>query len=121
MGFGLGYQALGMLLLFDRGFIALGNVVLTVGVIIFFGPQRMYQLLFKRASGIGALLYTMGTILILNRVVVIGELLQFLGLLSFFKPFASLIAIFVRRIPLLGPPLATLLTSVGQKSDTSME
>ncbi|TNJ30624.1 putative Got1 family protein [Giardia muris] len=123
MGFGLGYQALGMLLLFDRGFIALGNIVLTVGVIVFFGPQRIYHLLFKKASSIGIIFYATGMILVLRRVVVLGGILQVLGLLSFFRPFTSLLVIFIRRIPVLGPPLAALIISIGNgtRDDTSRD
>ena len=81
-GLGLGFLLLGMLLLFDSGLLAIGNILFLVGLALlvgiakfleFFNPMR------KKGKPRGVACFVLGVLLVLWRWSVIGMLLELFG------------------------------------------
>ncbi|ESU35001.1 putative Got1 family protein [Giardia duodenalis] len=111
LGCGLMFSALGLVLLLDRGFLALGNLVSTAGVIIFLSPSRFYKLFLRGSSLIATSLYMLGLILVLSRYVVVGGVVQMLGFLLLFKPFMAIFGFLLKGLPLVGGMVADTASS----------
>ncbi|EFO60814.1 Got1 family protein, putative [Giardia lamblia P15] len=105
------FSALGLVLLLDRGFLALGNLVSTVGVIIFLSPSRFYRLFLHGSSLIATSLYMLGLILVLSRYVIVGGVVQTLGFLLLFKPFMATFGFLLKGLPLIGGVVADTVSS----------
>lgn len=102
LGCGFLFTILGLLLLMDRGFLALGNLVSTVGVIVFLSPSRFYKVFLHGSSLIATFLYTVGFMLVLSRYVIAGGVIQTLGFLLLFKPFMATFGFLFKGLPFIG-------------------
>ena len=102
LGCGCMFTMLGLLLLMDRGFLALGNLVSTAGIIVFLSPSRFHKVFLRGSSLIATLLYTLGFVLVLSRYVIIGGTVQALGFLLLFKPFMATFGFLLKGLPFIG-------------------
>ncbi|KAI3404754.1 GOT1 [Candida oxycetoniae] len=110
--FGVGFTAggiffflFGIITFFDPGFLALGNLLFIIGLILIIGPQRTL-LFFTRPTKIrGTVFFALGIILILLKRSFIGFILESFGILGLFGDFFGTIVQFLRSIPYIGDVL----------------
>lgn len=111
LGCGFMFTILGLLLLMDRGFLALGNLVSTMGVIVFLSPSKFYKVFLHGSSLIATFLYTIGFVLVLSRYVIMGGVVQTLGFLLLFKPFMATFGFLFKGLPFIGGIVAGTISS----------
>jgi hypothetical protein len=88
-GLGLAFLLLGMLLLFDSGLLAIGNVLFLVGLALLVGVAKFLEFfnpMRKKGKPRGVACFVLGVLLVLWRWPVVGMLLEIFGL---FEMFAS--------------------------------
>jgi hypothetical protein len=91
---------------FDSGFLALGNVLFIIGLVLIIGPQRTITF-FTRPNKIrGSLCFLIGILLILIKRSFIGFILESFGILGLFGDFFGTIVQFLRSIPFIGDVLS---------------
>lgn len=105
---GLAFNTLGLLMAFDRGFLALGNVLMTTGMLVFLGVHQAYRVFFSGSSVFATLAYFAGLVLVLLKYVILGGILQVSGFFCLFRPFAMVYSSLLARLPLVGPVFALL-------------
>ncbi|XP_010549807.1 PREDICTED: vesicle transport protein GOT1 isoform X2 [Tarenaya hassleriana] len=101
-GFGVFFSFLGVIFFFDKGFIAMGNILFFAGVTLTIGVKSAMQLFTKRRNFKGTISFGLGFLLVLIGWPVTGMLLETYGFIVLFSGFWPTLAVFLQRIPLLG-------------------
>ncbi|CAM9112013.1 unnamed protein product [Scytosiphon promiscuus] len=105
---------LGVVLLFDAGLLAMGDVLFLAGITMTIGVRRTLVFFFKRKQVRGNLFFFGGIALVFLRWPVIGMGLQAFGFLNLFGPFIPIAVQALRTTPVLGnllnlPVVSTLV------------
>lgn len=108
--FGVAFTSLGVLLLFDKGLLAMGNVLFLAGVTLIIGPSRSVRFFFQKKKARGSGFFFAGMFLVLFGVPIIGVGLELFGFFALFGDFVPVVIAFLRRTPVVGnvlnmPPL----------------
>lgn len=106
---GIAFIMLGMMMFFDRSFIAMGNALFLTGLLLCLGMKRTITLFLRREKLRGSICFFLGFFcVIIMRWGLIGMLLQGFGAISLFIPdrslFPSLLAM-ARQLPVVGKVL----------------
>eukprot|EP00798_Chlamydomonas_sp_ICE-L_P005779 gene5779-6001_t len=96
------FTILGMLMLFDRGLIAMGNLLFIAGLATTIGFQSMITFFMKRKNRRGSIFYLGGCAFVLYGWSVVGLLLESYGFFLLFCEFFPTMLQFARRVPILG-------------------
>jgi len=100
--FGLVFMVLGVLLFFDAGFIAIGNILFLAGITTVIGFLRTI-LFFKRKQKIfGTLCFFTGIFLVFIKWPMIGIFIELFGFINLFGDFFPVILSFMRNLPIIG-------------------
>jgi len=83
-GFGCVFLLLGVILLFDRVLLALGNLVLLAGLILLIGPTKTVRFFTSRAKIRGSICFLVGIVLCLVGWPVIGMIVEIFGIMNLF-------------------------------------
>ncbi|KAL8161782.1 hypothetical protein V2J09_013271 [Rumex salicifolius] len=111
VGFGIFFTFLGVVLFFDKGLLALGNILWLIGVSILLGRQSMLKLLTSRVNYKGSLCFFGGLFFLFVRWPLLGIILEIYGCFLLFgsslkKNFSSgfwpTMRIFLSQIPGVG-------------------
>ncbi|XP_078172680.1 got1/Sft2-like vescicle transport protein family isoform X1 [Carex rostrata] len=102
IGFGIFFSFLGVILFFDRGLLALGNLFFLSGVGLLLGFQYMLQLFTSTRNLKGSIPFFLGIFLILVRWPILGIIMEIYGSFVLFSGFAPSIKVFLCQIPVLG-------------------
>ena len=97
---------LGVLLLFDRALLTLGNVLFTAGIFLIMGPHRFWAFFIAKKRVRASVLYFSGILLVVLRWCCIGIILQGFGALNLFGNFIPIALTALRNIPIIGPILS---------------
>jgi len=113
-GFGCVFLLLGVLLLFDRVLLALGNMVLLAGLVLLIGPKKTVRFFTSKAKIRGSVCFLLGILLCLIGWPVVGMLLELFGIMNLFGNLFPILLTFLRQLPLVGallrlPVVASLL------------
>eukprot|EP00123_Amoebidium_parasiticum_P006614 comp17527_c0_seq1/m.17075 comp17527_c0_seq1/g.17075 ORF comp17527_c0_seq1/g.17075 comp17527_c0_seq1/m.17075 type:complete len:139 (-) comp17527_c0_seq1:871-1287(-) len=114
-GFGLFFLVFGSLAVFDRGLLALGNILLVAGLATVNGMQKTVIKFFGSTQRLpGAVLFLGGAVLVGLGYAAVGLVVEVVGLVHLFWEAIPLTISYVRRLPVLGallsyPPLAQVL------------
>ncbi|KAI0494118.1 hypothetical protein KFK09_024249 [Dendrobium nobile] len=100
--FGFLFTFLGVLLFFDRGLLALGNIFFLFGVALLIGWQSMWQLFSKKVNYKGSIPFFLGLFLIFVGWPVIGIIFEIYGSVLLFSGYWSSAKVFLYQIPVLG-------------------
>ncbi|KAG2652158.1 hypothetical protein PVAP13_1NG339600 [Panicum virgatum] len=79
VGFSILFSFLGVILFFDRGLLALGNIFFLTGVGLLLGWQSMWQLFTKKANLKGSVPFFIGLFLLFVRWPVAGIIMELYG------------------------------------------
>ena len=117
-GFGSAFLFLGVILLFDKGLLAIGNVLFISGLACVIGLERTFRFFFQwhKAKGSGA--FFGGILVVLLGWPMVGMCIELYGFIVLFSGFFPVAVNFLRRIPVVGsllnlPWIGTYLDSLG--------
>lgn len=110
-GFGMFFLFLGILFLFDKGLLAIGNILFITGICLIIGLERTIKFFFGPLKLKGSLFFFGGVIIVLIGWPLIGMLVEIYGFIALFGGFLPVVVNFLKRIPFLG----TLLSLPGIK------
>ncbi|XP_011073777.1 vesicle transport protein GOT1 isoform X2 [Sesamum indicum] len=102
IGFGIFFSFLAIVLFFDRGLLALGNIFWLTGVAILLGWRSTLQLFTNRRNYKGSLSFLLGIFFIFVRWPVVGILVEIYGCFVLFGGFWPSIKVFLYQIPVFG-------------------
>ncbi|KAK1408070.1 hypothetical protein QVD17_39702 [Tagetes erecta] len=101
-GFGVFFSFLGIVLFFDKGLLAIGNILFISGVIITIGIKSSLQFFMKRSNLKGTISFGVGFFFVIIGWPVIGMALETYGFIILFSGFWPTLAVFVQKIPVIG-------------------
>jgi len=122
-GFGVSFILLGMILLFDKGLLAIGNILFIVGLTFVIGIERTLRFFFQLHKIKGTACFFGGIIIVLFGWPIIGMIVELYGFVSLFGGFLPVAINFLRRVPVLGtilnlPGLRQLLDRIAPPSNS---
>ncbi|XP_041989130.1 vesicle transport protein GOT1B [Aricia agestis] len=101
-GFGMTFLFLGVLLLFDKGLLAIGNILFICGLACVIGLQRTFFFFFQRHKVKASVAFFGGIIIVLLGWPMIGMIAEIYGFLLLFRGFLPAAINFLRMVPVLG-------------------
>ncbi|KAK4534085.1 hypothetical protein CDCA_CDCA01G0110 [Cyanidium caldarium] len=101
------FYTLGVVLLFDKGLIALASVLFTSSLFLILGLNRAVRFFFVRRKWRASGCFFGGFALVLLGWPALGTLVQAVGALQLFFSFLPIALTFLRQVPGLGPLLET--------------
>ncbi|KAL2901614.1 Vesicle transport protein GOT1 [Bienertia sinuspersici] len=101
-GFGVFFTFLGVFFMFDKGLIAMGNILFLSGVALTIGPKSTLLFFMKPQNFKGTIALGVGFFFVLIGWPIIGMLLETYGFFVLFSGFWPTLAVFLQRIPVLG-------------------
>lgn len=101
-GFGIAFLFLGVLLLFDKGLLAIGNILFIVGLSCVIGLERTFRFFFQRHKARASTAFFGGIVVVLLGWPLIGMILETYGFVLLFSGFFPAAVNFLRRVPILG-------------------
>ncbi|KAG7653213.1 Vesicle transport protein Got1/SFT2-like [Arabidopsis suecica] len=102
IGFGLSFTFLGVILYFDRGLLALGNLFWLIGVGLLLGWQSTWRVFTNVNNLRGTVCFVLGLFLIFVRWPIVGIILEIYGVIVLFGGFWSTVKAFLSQIPFVG-------------------
>lgn len=101
-GFGAFFTFLGVIFLFDKGLLAIGNILFLSGLALTIGPKSTLQFFTKRQNFKGTISFGVGFFFVLIGWPVLGMILESYGFIVLFSGFWPTLVVFAQRIPVLG-------------------
>lgn len=101
-GFGMTFLFLGVLLLFDKGLLAIGNILFISGLGCVIGLQRTLLFFFQRHKLKASVAFFGGITIVLLGWPMIGMIAEMYGFLLLFKGFLPSAVNFLRMMPVVG-------------------
>ncbi|KAL3815222.1 hypothetical protein ACJIZ3_016490 [Penstemon smallii] len=105
IGFGVIFTLIGLVLFFDKGFLAMGNILVFCGVVLTVGPKSALQFFIKPLNLKGSFFLIVGFFLVVMGWPIVGMIVETYGFVFLLSGFSQKIAIFARKVPILGPML----------------
>mmetsp|Transcript_29291 Transcript_29291/g.75493 ORF Transcript_29291/g.75493 Transcript_29291/m.75493 type:complete len:160 (+) Transcript_29291:186-665(+) len=96
---------LGMLLFFDGGLLAIGNLLFISGFPLLIGVSRTLSFFSKRDKLPGTICFFLGIVLVFARWPRIGILVEGFGIINLFGNFFPIVLAFARRLPYISKVL----------------
>eukprot|EP01088_Endostelium_zonatum_P010995 TRINITY_DN24738_c0_g1_i1.p1 TRINITY_DN24738_c0_g1~~TRINITY_DN24738_c0_g1_i1.p1 ORF type:complete len:142 (+),score=17.47 TRINITY_DN24738_c0_g1_i1:109-534(+) len=101
-GFGLFFTFFGVVLLFDRGLLAIGNLLFLMGVTLVIGLKKTWNFFFQRRKIRGTVCFFGGILLVIFRYAAIGIIIEIFGFVNLFGNFFPHVFAFLRNMPVIG-------------------
>ncbi|KAM8719258.1 hypothetical protein ACLKA7_011897 [Drosophila subpalustris] len=96
-GFGISFLFLGMLLLFDKGLLAIGNILFIAGLGCVIGVERTLRFFFQRHKVKGTTAFFGGIVIVLLGFPIIGMIIESYGFFALFRCVRIMFFIFVKQ------------------------
>ncbi|XP_050676460.1 vesicle transport protein GOT1B [Leptidea sinapis] len=128
-GFGMTFLFLGVLLLFDKGLLAIGNILFISGLACVIGIQRTFFFFFQRHKIKATIAFFGGITIVLLGWPMFGMIAEMYGFLLLFRGFLPAAVNFLRMVPVFGsllnlPIIRGIVDRIagdnGRNMDTSM-
>ncbi|PSS09666.1 Vesicle transport protein [Actinidia chinensis var. chinensis] len=100
--FGIFFSFLGVIFFFDKGLLAMGNILFLSGVMLTIGLKSSLQFFMKRSNFKGTISFGSGFFLLVIGWPVVGMILEAYGFIILFSGFWPTLAVFLQKIPILG-------------------
>ncbi|XP_048728808.1 vesicle transport protein GOT1B-like [Ostrea edulis] len=101
-GFGIAFLFLGVLFLFDKGLLAIGNILFICGLAFVIGLERTFRFFFQRHKLKATGFFVGGMLIVLLGWPVIGMCVEMYGFFLLFSGFFPVAVNFLRRVPIIG-------------------
>ncbi|GAB2273684.1 Golgi Transport [Dionaea muscipula] len=101
-GFGIFFTFLGVIFLFDKGLLAMGNILFLSGVALTIGVKSTLQFYMKPQNYKGTISFGVGFFFVIIGWPILGMILESYGFIILFSGFWPTLAVFLQRIPVLG-------------------
>ncbi|KAK4850021.1 hypothetical protein QYF36_003101 [Acer negundo] len=101
-GFGIFFSFLGIILFFDKGLLAMGNILFFSGVTLTIGLKSTMQFFMKRQNFKGTISFGAGFFFVVIGWPIFGMILEAYGFIILFSGFWPTLVVFLQRIPILG-------------------
>ncbi|KAM0935474.1 putative vesicle transport protein, Got1/SFT2 [Dioscorea sansibarensis] len=101
-GFGMFFSFLGIIFFFDKGLLAMGNILFVSGVMLTIGLKSTLQFFTKPKNYKGTISFGIGFLLVLMGWAVTGMILEAYGFIILFSGFWPTLSVFLQRIPIIG-------------------
>ncbi|KAJ9598437.1 hypothetical protein L9F63_010881 [Diploptera punctata] len=95
----------GVLLLFDKGLLAIGNILFISGLACVIGLERTFRFFFQRHKVKASIAFFGGIIVVLLGWPLVGMIIETYGFVLLFSGFFPVAINFLRRVPVLGTVL----------------
>ncbi|KAF6027110.1 GOLT1B [Bugula neritina] len=105
-GFGFVFLFLGVVLLFDKGLLAIGNILFLAGLAFLIGLDRTFRFFFQTHKWRGTAFFLGGIFIVLCGWPMIGMIVECYGFFLLFGGFIPVAINFLMRIPVLGTLLS---------------
>ncbi|KAI9301489.1 vesicle transport protein [Cunninghamella echinulata] len=103
--FGLFFMFMGVMMLFDSGLLAIGNILFLSGIGAIIGPKSTLVFFTRKEKLRGTICFLGGIFLVLSKYPIIGFLVEIFGFLNLFGDFFPIVFGFLKRLPIIGPIL----------------
>ncbi|RVX14405.1 Vesicle transport protein GOT1 [Vitis vinifera] len=100
--FGVFFSFLGIVFLFDKGLLAMGNILFISGVTLTIGLKSTVQFFMKRQNYKGTISFGVGFFFVIIGWPILGMMLEAYGFIVLFSGFWPTLAVFLQKIPFLG-------------------
>jgi Got1/Sft2-like family len=114
-GFGITFLFLGVLLIFDRGLLAIGNILFISGLTCIIGFKRTYNFFFQRHKVKATVAFFVGIAVVLIGYPLVGIIIESYGFILLFSGFLPAALEFMKRVPgisfILNLPIISSLVS----------
>ncbi|XP_052223920.1 vesicle transport protein GOT1B-like isoform X2 [Dreissena polymorpha] len=120
-GFGIAFLFLGILFFFDKGLLAIGNILFIAGLAFVIGLERTFRFFFQRHKVKATGFFMGGIFVVLLGWPVIGMVLEIYGFFLLFSGFFPVAVNFLRRVPVIGtilnlPGIRSVADKVGESN-----
>ena len=117
-GFGISFLFLGVLMFFDKGLLAVGNLLFISGLAFIIGLERTFWFFFQRHKIKASCSFFSGILIVLFGWPIVGMVIESYGFLLLFRGFIPATVAFLSRVPVLGfvlnlPLIRTLVRYLG--------
>jgi len=102
VGFGVAFLFLGVLFLFDKGLLAIGNILFLSGLAFVIGLERTFRFFFQSHKARGSAAFFGGILIVLLGWPLVGMVVELYGFVVLFSGFFPVVINFLRRIPVIG-------------------
>ncbi|KAG0725713.1 Vesicle transport protein GOT1B [Chionoecetes opilio] len=121
VAFGVSFIFLGVILLFDKGLLAIGNILFLAGLAFVAGLDRSFRFFFQRHKWKGSGAFFGGILMVLVGWPLIGMCIEVYGFIVLFSGFFPVAINFLRRVPVLGTFLnLPFIGGVSQRGGTAL-
>lgn len=101
-GFGVFFTFLGVIFLFDKGLLAMGNILFLSGLGLTIGLKSTMQFFMKPQNFKGTFSFGIGFFFVVIGWPILGMILEAYGFIILFSGFLPTLVVFLQRIPFLG-------------------
>ncbi|CAK9868081.1 unnamed protein product [Sphagnum jensenii] len=101
-GFGVLFTFLGIIFFFDKGLLAMGNILFVAGVMLTIGMKSTISFFLKPRNYKGSILFGAGFCLVIFGWAVVGMIIEAYGFILLFSGFWPTVVVFLYRVPVLG-------------------
>lgn len=105
-GFGLFFMLLGVLLFFDKGLLAIGNLFCLSGLFCAIGWERTGRFFLQRERAKGTTCFLGGIVVLLLGWPIVGMCIEIYGFIALFGGFFPMAINFLRCVPIVSSILA---------------
>jgi len=124
-GFGVAFLMLGTVLLFDKGLLAIGNILFLSGLAFIIGLERTFRFFFQKHKWKATLAFFSGISIVFLGWPLIGMIVEIYGFFLLFRGFFPAAVSFLRRVPVLGtvlnlPLINKIMDKIGGDTSRSM-
>jgi len=102
VGFGAAFLVLGVILLFDKGLLAIGNILFLSGLAFVIGLSRTFRFFFQWHKLRATTCFFGGILVVLIGWPIVGMIIEIYGFILLFSGFFPIVINFIRRVPVIG-------------------
>eukprot|EP00271_Cylindrocystis_brebissonii_P011933 TRINITY_DN29964_c0_g1_i1.p1 TRINITY_DN29964_c0_g1~~TRINITY_DN29964_c0_g1_i1.p1 ORF type:complete len:141 (-),score=21.07 TRINITY_DN29964_c0_g1_i1:548-970(-) len=100
--FGVLFTCLGVMFFFDKGLLAMGNILFLAGMMLTIGFQDTISFFLRKKNRRGSAFFLSGFALVVFGWAILGMIIQSYGFIVLFSGFWPTFVYFLRRVPVLG-------------------